>query len=98
MCSSKTKLSLRSCNPLTLICISSYHLHSSCHTLPINALLCLQVVVEQTETPEALTRRNEENRKRGDKLAQVVRREKVAVLSKVCSAQQGGSAALVACI
>ncbi len=42
-----------------------------------------QVVVEQTETPEGLARRNQELRMNGQKLANVVNREKVAVLSKV---------------
>ena len=40
------------------------------------------VVVEQTETPEALAKRNEERRRSGLKKDTVVRREKVAVLSK----------------
>uniref|UniRef100_A0A061SDZ5 DNA mismatch repair protein MSH6 n=1 Tax=Tetraselmis sp. GSL018 TaxID=582737 RepID=A0A061SDZ5_9CHLO len=40
------------------------------------------VVIEQTETPEMLARRNEERQRRGEKKATVVRREKVAVLTR----------------
>lgn len=40
------------------------------------------VVVEQTETPEQLAARNEERKRRGLKRANVVLREKVAVLSR----------------
>jgi DNA mismatch repair protein MSH6 len=37
----------------------------------------------QTETPEGLARRNEERKRAGQKMQNVVNREKVAVLSKV---------------
>ena len=40
------------------------------------------VVVEQTETPEALAKRNEERKRSGLKKDTVVRREKVAVLTR----------------
>ncbi|PNW83581.1 hypothetical protein CHLRE_05g235750v5 [Chlamydomonas reinhardtii] len=40
------------------------------------------VVVEQTETPEMLAKRNEERKKRGMKTCNVVDRQKVAVLSR----------------
>ena len=48
------------------------------------------VVVEQTETPEALKARNEERRRNNQKLCNVVNREKVAVLSKVCGGLREG--------
>jgi DNA mismatch repair protein MSH6 len=41
------------------------------------------VVVEQTETPDMLAKRNEARKKAGQKMCNVVAREKVAVLSKV---------------
>jgi DNA mismatch repair protein MSH6 len=40
------------------------------------------VVIEQTETPDALAKRNEERKKKGLKKDMVVRREKVAVLTR----------------
>lgn len=40
------------------------------------------VVIEQTETPDGLAKRNEDRKRRGLKKDAVVRREKVAVLSK----------------
>ncbi|KAL4517804.1 hypothetical protein Ndes2526A_g02182 [Nannochloris sp. 'desiccata'] len=40
------------------------------------------VVIEQTETPDALAKRNEERKKNGLKKDMVVRREKVAVLTR----------------
>lgn len=40
------------------------------------------VVIEQTETPDGLAARNEERKRKGMKKDSVVRREKVAVLSK----------------